>query len=136
MLGQIHMKSRIVGRRHAVKVPTAVVISCLEPAYRSALRLKVDMLLTSKQYTAQFVAPGRERDDREMDIEPFEDGQMGERVIICLFPQIRSAPFPDEDPVIRKDGMGSPQIKYQNLSLAKTEDEVDGELLYKPLVWA
>ncbi|KAK8128448.1 hypothetical protein PG984_009556 [Apiospora sp. TS-2023a] len=135
MLGRINITPRNDPNRGTYEMTPEVVSEDLEPAYRSALRLKVDMILTSKQYTAQFFTYGRERDEREMSFEPDENMQIGPHVKACLFPQIRSSPIPDENPEVQ-DGMASPQIKYRTLSIAKTEDEVDGELVRKALVWA
>ncbi|KAK8010450.1 hypothetical protein PG990_009415 [Apiospora arundinis] len=118
------------GQRFSVVMPPEVAAGRLAPAYYSALKLKAALVLTSKQYAAQFTGSGQEVNETFMDIEGYVQGNRGNRgVKLCVFPIIRiSSPSPEtyED---------KPLVSYQNLRLTQTQKDVTGELLQKGLVW-
>ncbi|KAK6827770.1 hypothetical protein PG987_011111 [Apiospora arundinis] len=118
------------GQRFSVVMPPEVAAGRLAPAYYSALKLKAALVLTSKQYAAQFTGSGQEVNETFMDIEGYVQGNRGNRgVKLCVFPIIRiSSPSPETDE-------DKPLVSYQNLRLTRTQKDVTGELLQKGLVW-
>ncbi|KAK8079735.1 hypothetical protein PG997_007553 [Apiospora hydei] len=129
-LGQIAQKPRDNAVEEAVIVPAEVVIERLEPAYRSALHLKADMVQSSKQYVAQFVGAGQDYNEAVMRFEGLGQAPSPKQLRICLFPIIGLCPVPDEEAAVQDD-VGSPHIKYQTLSIATAREEAEGDILYK-----
>ncbi|KAK8051182.1 hypothetical protein PG993_002567 [Apiospora rasikravindrae] len=134
-LGQITHNPRDNADNRVGIVPPDVVIGRLEPAYRSALRLKADMVLSSKQYVAQFVAPGPFNNGAVIRFEGLDQAPNDNQVEICLFPVIAFPPVPDDDAAVQGD-VGNPHIKYQNLSISPAGEGAAGILVVPGLMWA
>lgn len=119
--------------KHVMQPDAAV--DRLTPAYEAAFKLKKALLLSPKNtdYVAQFVSSGQQVNDAVMEIEEQVEEGNGNVVKICVFPIIRVLSPEPNNP---DEAIGKPVISYQNLGLAKTHEDVDGELLQKGLVLA
>ncbi|KAK8051184.1 hypothetical protein PG993_002569 [Apiospora rasikravindrae] len=133
-LGRIAMKFKdYAGQTISGIMPLAVTAERLAPAYRHACELKAALILTSKRYVAQFICPEQQIDEAIMEIAGQVQEGRDSGVKFCLFPIIRllSPEVNDEDP-----STGKSLMDCRNLAIAKSQEEVTGELFQKGSVLA
>ncbi|KAK8102515.1 hypothetical protein PG984_015661 [Apiospora sp. TS-2023a] len=93
----VRTKAELLAREVAellapLSMPTNVVADCLSPIYVDALKLKADMAMSNKTYTARFVWPGEKIEPESMVLENRFDRPDAGEVKQCVFPIIYAKP--------------------------------------------
>ncbi|KAK8073494.1 hypothetical protein PG994_004393 [Apiospora phragmitis] len=119
-----------------LSAPANLVADSFTPVYVAALRLKADMVLSNKTFTARFIRPGGPVDPDIMEVDNNFGHQGNARnVKQCLFPIVYSKPIPEIDAVHTE--LSQCLVDYTNFAVVELQFFRPGEtVLYKGLVIA
>lgn len=118
----VEVKAKTLAREMAdllapLSAPANIVADCFTPIYVTALKLKADMVMSNKNYTARFIPAGEDMDAESMTFENDFDKPNAKKVKQCVFPIIYAKPRPTIDTVDTE--LSECLIHYKNFAVTE-----------------